>query len=677
MKWISSISKKRLRLIVYAFMLFGLAVIIRLFYVQVLKHDDFTELAKQNWDREVPFASERGEITDRNGEIIVSNKLAPTLYFMPAQNDNIKEAANKIAEVLDLDAQKLFEKMNSTAYLVKLAPEAKNISYEQAVQIQGLKIDGLYSGVDYVRHYPYGSLLSRFIGFTGYDTQGLAGIEYQYDKLLTSKSAAIRLFTDAAGNSLPHVDDEWRDGEAGATVELTIDLDVQQVIERELSQAMAKYDADQALAIAMNPKTGEILGLASYPTYDPSNFEEVEQSIYNRNLPVWMTYEPGSTFKIITLSAALEEGVVDLEKDTFYDKGYTMVEGARLRCWKREGHGEETFLQVVENSCNPGFIELGQRVGPEKLLGYIKDFGFGEATGSNIPGEANGILFAEENFGPVEHATTSFGQGISVTPIQQVTAIAAAVNGGKLFTPYVVSKIYDTETGKVIHENTPQMKKEVISEETSALVRKALESVVANGSGRQAFRDGLRIGGKTGTAQKVQDGRYMDGNYIVSFIGFAPADDPEVVVYVAVDNPKSATVFGSTIAAPIVGQIIEDIAPTLGIKVDREGQMEKQYRWGDPITDRVPNLVGLSVDELMKLQYPYRIEMHGEGELVLSQLPEPENILEVDGTIHLYLGNELTEDQSAPNNTTDATDDSNSESDPNTSNETNSENDSN
>ncbi|CAM5187630.1 Stage V sporulation protein D (Sporulation-specific penicillin-binding protein) OS=Ureibacillus acetophenoni OX=614649 GN=SAMN05877842_101376 PE=3 SV=1 [Ureibacillus acetophenoni] len=196
MKWISSVSKKRLRLIVYAFMLFGLAVVIRLFYVQVLKHDEFTELAKQNWDREVPFASERGEITDRNGEVIVTNKLAPTLYFMPAQNDNIEEAARKIAEVLDLDEKKLYEKMNSKSYLVKLAPEAKNITYEQAVQIQGLKIDGLYSGVDYVRHYPYGSLLSRFLGFTGYDTQGLAGIEYQYDKLLTSKSAAIRLYTE-------------------------------------------------------------------------------------------------------------------------------------------------------------------------------------------------------------------------------------------------------------------------------------------------------------------------------------------------------------------------------------------------------------------------------------------------------------------------------------------------
>ncbi len=281
-----------------------------------------------------------------------------------------------------------------------------------------------------------------------------------------------------------------------------------------------------------------------------------------------------------------------------------MVEGARLRCWKREGHKDETFLQVVENSCNPGFIELGQRVGQDKLMEYIKDFGFGEATGSNIPGEANGILFSKENFGPVEHATTSFGQGISVTPIQQITAVAAAVNGGKLFTPYVVSKIYDTETGKVIHENTPQLKKQVISEETSAQVRYALESVVANGSGRQAFRDGLRIGGKTGTAQKVQDGRYMDGNYIVSFIGFAPADDPEIIVYVAVDNPKNATVFGSTIAAPIVGQIIEDIAPTIGLEVDREGQMEKQYRWGDPITDRVPNLVGLSVDEINEITLP-------------------------------------------------------------------------
>ncbi|RHW39739.1 stage V sporulation protein D [Lysinibacillus yapensis] len=637
MKWISAISKKRLKLIIYGFILFGIAVLIRLFYVQVIQHDKLTELAKQNWDREIPFASERGEIVDRNGEILVTNKLAPTLYFMPAQNDDIEGAANQIASVLNLDAQKLYEKMNTRAYLVKLAPEAKNISYEQAVQIQGLKIDGLYSGVDYVRHYPFGQLLSRFIGFTGYDTQGLAGIEYQYDQVLTSKDAAIRLFTDAKGNSLPHVDDEWREGDQGATVQLTIDLDVQKVVERELSQAMKKYDADQALAMAMNVNTGEILALSSYPTYDPANFEDVDQSIYNRNLPVWMTYEPGSTFKIITLSAALEEGVVNLENDRFYDKGYTIVEDSRLRCWKREGHGSETFLEVVENSCNPGFIEMGQRVGSQKLMEYIKKFGFGESTGSNIAGEASGILFSEEAFGPVEHATTSFGQGIAVTPIQQVQAVAATVNGGKLFTPYVVSKVIDSETGNTILENQPSLKRTVVSEETSAKVRSALESVVANGSGRAAFRDGLRIGGKTGTAQKVANGRYKDGEYIVSFIGFAPADNPEIVVYVAIDNPKAATVFGSTIAAPIVGQIIEDVAPTVGIEVDREGQMEKEYRWGDAITERVPNLVGFSVDEIMKLQYPFKLEFHGKGTTVKTQLPEPENIISNDGTIHLYL----------------------------------------
>ncbi|WP_339264171.1 penicillin-binding transpeptidase domain-containing protein [Solibacillus sp. FSL W7-1472] len=637
MKWISTISKNRLRLIFAAFILFGVIVFIRLFYVQVIQHDKLTELAKTNWDREIPFTSERGEITDRNGEVIVTNELAPTLYFMPTQNDNIEEAANQIADVLNLDAKRLFEKMNSKSYLVKLAPEAKNISYEQAVKIQELKIDGLYSGVDYDRSYPYGNLLSRLVGFTGYDSQGLAGIEYQYDKLLTSKDAAIKLFTDAKGKALPHVNDEWREGKQGATVGLTIDLEVQKVIERELSQAMTKYNAEQALAIAMNPKTGEILALSSYPTYDPSKFEEVESSIYNRNLPVWMTYEPGSTFKIITLSAAVEENVVDLEKDTYFDKGYTMVEGVRLRCWKRDGHGEETFLQVVENSCNPGFIELGQRVGADKLMKYIKNFGFGKTTGSNIAGEASGILFSEEAFGPVEHATTSFGQGISVTPIQQVQAVAAAVNGGKLFTPYVVSKVYNPESGEVVIENKPNLKRNVVSEETSKIVRDALESVVANGSGRAAYRDGLRIGGKTGTAQKVENGRYKDGDYIVSFIGFAPANDPEVVVYVAVDSPKGELVFGSTIVAPIVGQIIEDIAPILGIVKDREGQLEKQYRWGDKITERVPDLVGVPVNEIMELEYPYQVEVHGEGETVKAQLPEPESVLELDGTLHLYL----------------------------------------
>lgn len=612
-------------------------LVVRLINVQLLQSEELTKKAEENWDREIPFANERGTITDRNGKVLVTNELAPTLYFMPSQNKDVEGAAKAIASVLNVKEEILIEKMSKHTYLVKLAPEAKNISYEDAVKLQSLQIDGLYTGIDYIRAYPYGTLLSRLLGFTGYDMQGLAGIEYAYDELLSGKSSAIRLFTDAKAQALQHVDDGWRSGEDGATLELTLDLKVQEIVERELNQAMIQYDADQALALAMNPNTGEILALASYPTYNPAEYQEVGQEIYNRNLPVWMTYEPGSTFKIITLSAALEEKVVDLQKDHFYDPGYAMVEGARLRCWKRAGHKDETFLQVVENSCNPGFIELGQRVGADKLMEYIHNFGFGETTGSQIAGEASGILFSKDAFGPVEHATTSFGQGISVTPIQQVQAVSAAVNGGKLFTPYIVKRVLDPETNEVVQETEPKLKRQVISEETSAQVREALESVVANGSGRQAYRDGLRIGGKTGTAQKVENGRYKDGDYIVSFIGFAPANNPEIVVYVAIDNPKGGLVFGGTMAAPIVGQIIEDAYPYLGINKTSD-QLERSYRWGDPLTARVPNLVGLTTDEVAKTLYPFRLQLHGKGNKITSQMPEPDTLAPQDGLIHLYLG---------------------------------------
>ncbi len=262
MKWISIHSKKRLRILYVLFMCVAVAIVVRLFFLQVLDQKELTTKAEENWDREIPFANERGHITDRDGESIVTNKLAPTLYFMPSQSNDIEGAAEKIAQVLEVDKAKLLEKMQKKAYLVKLAPEGKNIPYEKAVELQGMQIEGLYSGVDYSRDYPYGTLLSRFLGFTGYDAQGLAGIEYEYDKFLQANSSAIRLFTDAKGNNLPNVSSAWKAGEDGATIELTIDVDVQQVVEREISQAMKRYEADQALAIAMNPNTGEILALA-------------------------------------------------------------------------------------------------------------------------------------------------------------------------------------------------------------------------------------------------------------------------------------------------------------------------------------------------------------------------------------------------------------------------------
>ncbi|MEK3935192.1 penicillin-binding transpeptidase domain-containing protein [Sporosarcina sp. FSL W7-1349] len=627
-------SKKRLRAVFVLFLILLCSVVGKLFYSQIVKHEILKERAEVNWDREIPFGGIRGDILDRNGNLIVGNQLAPTLYFMPSQNEDIESTANTLAAVLDADPAKLEEKMSEKAYMVKLAPEGKNITQDQAEEVAKLQLDGLYTGVDFVRHYPNGELLSRLIGFTGYDGDGLAGIEYAYDEILRGTGDKIRLFTDAKGVPLPHVDDGFKTGKEGASVELTIDLRMQKIVERELLQAMEKYDAEQALSIVMNPKTGEILALASAPTFHPANYQKVDPSIYNRNLPVWMTFEPGSTFKIVTLAAGLEEKLVDLHNEHFYDPGYTMVGNARLRCWKRDGHKDQTFLEVVENSCNPGFIEIGQRLGAEKLSKYIRDFGFGQSTKSGIAGEANGILFSKEAFGPVEQATTAFGQGISVTPIQQVQAVAAAINGGYLYRPYIVKEITDSK-GNPLQTFEPDMQRRVIGEEASKQVREALESVVANGSGRNAFTDGLRVGGKTGTAQKVQDGRYKDGDYIVSFIGFAPADDPELLVYTAVDSPKNSVQFGGVIAAPIVGRIIEEIAPLAGIS-KREGQIEKEYRWGDTLTHRAPDLTGMTRGKIMSQLHTYRIEWHGSGEQVKYQLPAPDTLITIEDVIHVY-----------------------------------------
>lgn len=639
MRWILPENKKRLFFIGICIVAFYGIVIVRLFYVQVIQQDHYAKLAEQNWDREIPFASERGLILDRNGVELVKNELAPTLYYMKSSKTNVEETAKLLAPILKVPEKTLLEKLSKQSYLIKLAPEGKNISPEQVEEIEKLNIPGLFAGVDYIRNYPYDNLMARFIGFTGYDNQGLAGIEYAYNRFLESEQAAIALYTDAKGNEMPNMSSDWKKGKDGSNVYLTIDIGLQQIVEKHLTNAFLKYEAKQALAIAMDPNTGEILALSSLPSFDPNNYQESDPALYNQNLPVFMTFEPGSTFKVITLSAALEEKVVDVHNEHFYDRGFTMVEDARLRCWKREGHGHQTFIEVAENSCNPGFIELGRRLGDEKLLQYVKSFGFGEKTGSNIAGEASGILFSEEAFGPVEAATTAFGQGVSVTPIQQITAISAAINGGNLLTPYIVQKITSVKNGETELENKPKLKSTVISEDTSKQMREILESVVANGSGRHAYREGLRIGGKTGTAQKVENGRYVDGEYIVSFIGFAPANNPEVVVYVAIDSPQAMNTFGSTIAAPIVGEIMEEYSYKIGFNNIEDGGLERKYQWGDPIMVEVPNYVGLSKEEILQRFDPLDVHFDGEGSKVIQQLPASGSKVVENSIIHLYLGN--------------------------------------
>jgi stage V sporulation protein D (sporulation-specific penicillin-binding protein) len=408
-------------------------------------------------------------------------------------------------------------------------------------------------------------------------------------------------------------------------------------VERELDIAQSTYNPDGLIAIAMNPNNGEILAMSSRPTFDPDNFRNVPQEVYNRNLPVWSTYEPGSTFKIITLAAALEEKKVNLEKDQFFDPGYVQVGGATLKCWKRGGHGSETFLQVVQNSCNPGFVELGQRLGKDLLFKYIKDFGFGQKTGIDLQGEGTGILFNLNKVGPVELATTAFGQGVSVTPIQQVTAVAAAVNGGILYKPYIAKELVDPVTKEVVMRNSPVEKRRVISEATSKEIRYALESVVAQGTGGKAFVDSYRIGGKTGTAQKAQGGRYLENNFIVSFMGFAPADDPQIVVYVAVDNPKGVTAFGGTVAAPIVGNIMKDSLRAMGVE-PRKDQIEKKMTWQDTPLIELPDFSGFTRSQLMGEDVNLQIDAYGEGDVVVRQSPDPGTRVKEGSKIKLYFG---------------------------------------
>lgn len=641
MKRVSSVTMRKRLVTVFllAFIVFAI-INIRLGYVQFVIGDMLMEKAQASWSRDIPFEPERGEILDRNGVVLAENVSAPTVYVVPRQIDEPQHIAEKLAGVLDLTVEKAYEYVTKNANIVRLHPEGRKISEDKAWQIHTMNLPGVYIGEDSKRHYPNGEYLSHVLGFAGIDNQGLMGLELYYDERLNGERGRLSFFSDAKGHRMPKMADVYSAPKDGDNLKLTIDTRVQTIIERELDLAQAKYNPDGAIALAVNPKTGEVLAMASRPTFDPENYQEVKQEVYNRNLPVWSTYEPGSTFKIITLASALEENLVDLHEDHFHDSGAIKVAGATLHCWKRGGHGSQTYLEVVQNSCNPGFVNLGEKLGKERLFSYIRDFGFGTKTGIDLQGEGNGILFKEENVGPVELATTAFGQGVSVTPIQQVMAVAAAVNGGYLYEPYIAKEWVDPVTGEIIQQTEPTLKKRIISEDTSKKIRDALESVVAKGTGRGAYVDGYRVGGKTGTAQKVgADGRYMSNNHIVSFMGFAPADDPEIVLYLAIDNPKNTVQFGGVVAAPIVGKIMGDSLRAMGVEKRKDG-LEKEYNWPDQPLVEVPNLVGLEKKELARYLVNLQIEQSGEGSYIVAQAPKAGEKIEQGSTMRIFLSDE-------------------------------------
>lgn len=627
----------KIRLILVCFLAFFVVIIFKVMYIELIDYKKLSTLANDLWSRDLPIQGDRGLILDRNGVVLADNVTTTSLVLIPNQIKDPDKVSETLAKILNVSKESMDKHVKKKTSIERVHPEGRGLAYSIADEIESYDFEGVYLVKESKRYYPYGSLLSHVLGYVGIDNQGLSGIELEYDDYLKGEDGAIKYFSDAKGNKLS-LSEIYLESAKGMNVYLTIDINIQQSLERELSNVESTLIPDNSLAIVMDPNSGEILAMASRPTFDSNNYRKFSQEVINRNLPIWMTYEPGSTFKIITMSAAVEEKVIDIFNDTFYDKGSVKVNGTRIGCWKSSGHGQQTYLQVLENSCNPGFVKLGQLLGKDRLFSYFKLFGFGKKTNVDLNGESSGIIFPLDKVGDLELATSAFGQGISVTPIQQVTAVSSVVNNGTLYEPYIVKNVSEPIADSVIISNSPKVVGKTISKETSEIMRYSLESVVARGGGHYAFIDGYRIGGKTGTAQKVKDGRYLVNNYIMSFMAVVPANDPKAVLYVAIDNPKKTALLSSYTTAPVARRMLLDIIRTLKIK-RQEGGIEKVKHWDDPVYYEIPNVIGMDLKSAKKSLYYYNVEYSGYGDIVIDQSPSANTRLEVGSTVRLMLGN--------------------------------------
>ena len=627
---------ERIKILFIIIFLLFIVIVGRVFFIQVFDYKKLSEYAKDLWSRDLPIEANRGLILDRNGVVLADNLTTTSLVLIPNQIKDKEYVTKELSRILQVTYDDMKEHVYKNTSIERVHPEGRRLSYDIAEQISNLNIDGVYLVKEAKRYYPHGNLLSHGLGYVGIDNQGLSGLELQYDKYLTGKSGAIKYFSDAKGNKL-NLSDVYVEPTSGMNINLTIDINIQKSIERELNNIVDMFTPDNALALVMDPNTGEILGMGSRPDYDPNNYKKYTQDVLSRNLPIWSSYEPGSTFKIVTMATAVEEKVVDLDKDTFYDTGSTKVDGSTLRCWKAGGHGHQTFMQVLQNSCNPGFVKIGQLLGKERLFSYLDKFGFGEKTGIDLNGEGQGIIFPLNKVGNVELATTAFGQGVSVTPIQQVSAVSAVVNGGTLLKPYIVKSISESETNNIIKQNQTTKVRKVVSNETSIIMRRALESVVALGGGKAAYIEDYRVGGKTGTAQKVENGKYLVGNYIMSFMAVVPSNNPKAVLYLAIDNPKNTALLSSYTTTPIARRILLDIIDALKIE-KQEGGITKAWEWTDKELKIIPNVIGKTVKEAKQELSGFTLEYTGKGEVIKEQSPSPGEKIEIGGTIKLLLG---------------------------------------
>lgn len=556
----------------------ALAVILGLFarlvYLMVFEAEYYQKKAEDLHERERDIKAARGEILDANGTVLASNRTVCTVSVIHSQIQDPDEVVRGLAGLLDMEESEIRKKVEKVSSIERIRT---NVDKETGDQIRALGLAGVKVDEDYKRYYPYDELASKVLGFTGGDNQGIIGLEVIYEEYLKGIDGKILTTTDARGIELNGVAEDRIEPEAGHTLQISLDYNIQTYAQQMAEKVMEEKQAEKVAVLMMNPKNGEILAMVNVPEFslnDPFTLntpdggeglsDEEKQEALNqmwRNGCINDTYEPGSVFKIVTASASLEEGVVDLD-DTFQCPGYRIVEDRKIRCHKVGGHGAETFADGIRNSCNPVFIDIGLRLGADRFYEYFRQFGLMELTGVDLPGEAQTIMHKKENVGLVELATISFGQSFQVTPIQMAATASALINGGRRVTPHLGVRILDSEGKKEIRTLNDAQGKRILSEETSAQMRALLESVVAEGSGSNAYVEGYRIGGKTATSQTLPRSAEK---YISSFLGFAPADDPQILAMCVIYDPKGVY-YGGTIAAPVIGDIFRNIFPYLGIE---------------------------------------------------------------------------------------------------------------
>lgn len=562
--------KKKILVVFTCAFLILTGLIGRLVYLMVFDAEYYQKRAEDLHKRERKIKAARGEIVDRNGVVLATNKTVCTISVIHSQIKEPERVTEILAKELEMNQTEVRKRVEKISSMEKVKT---NVEKEVGDKIREYNLDGVKVDEDYKRYYPYDSLASKVLGFTGGDNQGIIGLEVKYEETLKGSNGTILTTTDARGIELDAVAEDRIEPMAGKTLEISMDYNIQKYCEQAAEKVMREKQADGVSILLMNPQNGEILSMVNVPEFnlnDPFELntgEELEgeklQDALNamwRNRCINDTYEPGSTFKIITSAACLEEGVVTPE-DTFSCPGYRMVEDRRIRCHKVGGHGSETFVQGIQNSCNPVFIDIGLRLGAERFYDYFQQFGLLDLTGIDLPGEAGTIMHQVENIGLVELATISFGQSFQVTPVQMAVTVSSIINGGRRVTPHFGKAVLDRE-GNVLETLSYEERSGVVSEKTSKTMQTLLEGVVANGSGKNAYIEGYSIGGKTATSQTLPRSA---NKYISSFIGFAPAEDPQVLGMVVIHNPQGIY-YGGTIAAPVLRSIFDNVLPYLGIE---------------------------------------------------------------------------------------------------------------